>query len=806
MFGVTQQVQKTCENQRLAPVADGVTPASADCCQSNEVAGFSACRLRLINEASTILSRYDRQYRHMYISPCVERITGIPHQNFAGRTCREVGLPDELCVLWEQSLEDAFSGQPMQPVQFAFHSPTLGPRYYQYYLTPEMNHGGEIESIAAIIMDITELRMRELALRASEEQFRATFEQAAVGMARVGLGGQWIRVNRKLCEILNCTADTLISRTYQSFMHPEDAAQDAARVVQLLDGTLSTSTAEQRFISLSGAVVWVNLTISLVRTQNGQPDYFVVVMEDISARKKIEENLRKSEQRLRDALDIGRVMMFDWALDTDQIERSDNADVFLGGRPGEVHSTGREYLAMIHPDDRERYLTAMASLHPQECSQYSVEYRIIRPDGSIAWFQEEAQGTFDLSGRLTRLSGLTADITHHKTTEEALLQAKQESEHANRAKDQFLATLSHELRTPLSPILLTAASLERDTSLSAEVREELSMMRRHVELEARLIDDLLDLSRALNGKLRMNEQPIAIHDVVSMALATCRGQIDSHRIELQLNLDAAHDTVLADAARLQQVFWNLLSNAIKFSPEGGRVTVASEVTPDRHIRVSVADNGIGISPADLARIFNAFEQAEQRITRKFGGLGLGLAISKGIIECHHGRIRATSEGVNKGATLIVELPLIDACTTPNVAHARPHSETPRVAAQRAGAPLTLLLVEDHADTARILARLLGADGYSVMTAGSVAEALHLADQYHFDLVISDVGLPDASGFELMKQIRERYGLTGIAMTGYGMQDDIEKSQQAGFAEHLVKPVDVGFLEESIQRVIAQHRP
>jgi signal transduction histidine kinase/CheY-like chemotaxis protein len=363
------------------------------------------------------------------------------------------------------------------------------------------------------------------------------------------------------------------------------------------------------------------------------------------------------------------------------------------------------------------------------------------------------------------------------------------------SKDRFLAVLSHELRTPLTPVLMSLTSLE-STELPDLVREDLHMMRRNIELEIRLIDDLLDLSRVASGKLALSFQPVDLHEAIGHVCGICRPQLQEKAIRLQFESDAALGQVSADPARLQQVLWNVLKNAIKFTPQGGEIRIVTQPVGLQRVRIEIRDSGMGIRPELLTRIFDAFEQGDSRTTLRFGGMGLGLAISKALVEMHQGNIWAQSAGEGSGSTFVIELPL---------ENGSPISVTkPLPAAIAKSSGLRLLIVEDHIDTARVLGRLLRAEGYAVQTANTVAEALHLAAEHEFDVVVSDVGLPDATGYELIQQLKSQYSVKGIAMSGYGMEDDLRKSRAAGFSEHLVKPVDISRLAQAIQRV-SSHR-
>jgi PAS domain S-box-containing protein len=387
---------------------------------------------------------------------------------------------------------------------------------------------------------------------------------------------------------------------------------------------------------------------------------------------------------------------------------------------------------------------------------------------------------------------VVTDLTLQRAQEELRL-AKEIAEQANNAKDSFLATLSHELRTPLTPALMALVSLGHDRDLSAEAREDVAMIRRNIELETRLIDDLLDLTRIANGKLELYPSTIDLHAVLSRAVDVCRANMDAKQQRIELRLKARQTQTTADPVRLQQVLWNLLRNAIKFTPNGGSISATTSNLPGQKLQLEIKDTGIGFEPVTAGKLFQAFEQRGRGITRQFGGLGLGLAISRSIIEAHGGSIRAHSEGPGTGATFTVILPLRSTSEKP--APSRPSAGSTPV-----GRGCDILIVEDHADTRETLQRLLKRVGHSVTPTGSGREALEVARLSKFDLVISDLGLPDMSGNELMTQLRKRFRLTGIAISGYGMQDDVMRSREAGFVHHLTKPIEIEQLNALIAKI------
>jgi signal transduction histidine kinase/CheY-like chemotaxis protein len=413
-----------------------------------------------------------------------------------------------------------------------------------------------------------------------------------------------------------------------------------------------------------------------------------------------------------------------------------------------------------------------------------------RPDGSRIQVAASVGPIRDSTGNVIGAINTFRDVTEQKRGEDRLRSAVATAESANAAKDRFLAMLSHELRTPLAPVVMTVAAMETDPDLPPRLREDVSMVRRNVELEARLIDDLLDLSRVAHGKLSLDPRPVHLHDLLRHVLQTGVSDTNGKRITVVRDFAAGNDRLVADPARLQQIFWNLLRNAIKFTPAGGTIHVRTRnVEPDGALRIDFADTGVGIPAAHLTRIFDAFEQAEPPATTPYpGGLGLGLAIAKAVVELHHGTITASSPGPGLGATFTV---LLDAAPPTADVTDRPATLPPGLAHKTtAPTPRRLLLVDDHPDTLKVLSRLLSTAGYDVCPVGTVADALAAADTRPFDLLVSDIGLPDASGYDLMTQIRQRHRIMGVALSGYGMDDDVRRAESAGFCAHIAKPVDL----------------
>lgn len=458
--------------------------------------------------------------------------------------------------------------------------------------------------------------------------------------------------------------------------------------------------------------------------------------------------------------------------------------------------------------------------HMEGClAGHRVEFEMEIPYATLGhrWVHVIYEPERQADGAIVGLVAVIVDITARKLVEQELERARDEALAASRAKDAFLAALSHELRTPLNPVLLLASAAGSDPHLPAEVRADFNTIRKHVELEARLIEDLLDLTRISHGKLALQMASLDAHEVLRDALATVDSEVRAKSLSLAVNLAPDAAPVWGDPVRLRQVFWNIVNNAVKFTPAGGRIEVDSTVEARAGlVRVRFSDTGIGMTADEIARAFEAFAQGEHAMAagqHRYGGLGLGLSISRMLVEAHGGSIRAVSAGRDRGTTLTIELPLHTQVASQVPAGTNGSGEAAaqatRVRANPTAAPLAplrVLLVEDHAPTRDALARLLERRNCTLCTVGTMTEAVRCAETATFDLLVSDLGLPDGDGYELMAKLRARWPeLPGIALSGYGMEEDLARAREAGFAAHLVKPVRIDALERAIAQV-APRRP
>ncbi len=468
----------------------------------------------------------------------------------------------------------------------------------------------------------------------------------------------------------------------------------------------------------------------------------------------------------------------------------------------------RPLLVYVHEEDRRALLNFLLTA-PGTLGQTKpwVELRLRNPSGGYSHVQLSAVYVGRDSGKgmvyltaITDLTGRAQLDQERRVAEQRIADAVQQraaAQAANDAKDRFLAMLSHELRTPLTPALLCISAMAQDPALPDDVRHDLRVVLTNIHLEVRLIDDLLDFNKILHGKLRTDFERLDLRDVIREALDICRPDLQTRRLVLLPDFYCLPIPVNGDRVRLLQVFWNVLRNAVKFTPDGAQISIGFTRSQGM-VRIRFTDTGVGIEPDVLPRIFDLFEQGGTGITRRFGGLGLGLTISRSIIEAHNGTIEARSEGKDRGATVIISLPLV--AESHNGKPADSHLRTR--AAHAAQRPLRILLVEDHAETRSAITILLRQRDYQLHSVPSARQAAHAASKKPFDLVISDLGLRDRSGYDLMRQLRARHNLKGIALSGFGSENDQKLSKDAGFEMHIVKPVTLEALEQAINSIFA----
>jgi PAS domain S-box-containing protein len=538
----------------------------------------------------------------------------------------------------------------------------------------------------------------------------------------------------------------------------------------------------------------------------------VELEREIGERTRVEEELRSSETRLIEAQEVAHIGSWEWDIVADRIWWSNELYRIYGLDPRAFPASYASFLEQVHGDDRER-VDAIVRRAVEDGKPFTFEHRIVRADGAIRVVAARGHVVKDAGGRPVRMLGTGQDISEAKRAEEeraALLReqvARREAEEANRIKDEFLATLSHELRTPLTAIIGWAQVL-RQGQLDPEARTKaIETIHRNATIQGKLISDILELSSLDSGRVRFEPTAVDLAGVVESAILSLRPAAEARRVTVESEIDPTLGPVAGDPHRLQQVALNVLSNAIKFVPEGGRIEVGLGRRDD-HVELRVSDNGPGIDSGFLPHVFDRFRQADASSRRRHGGLGLGLAIVRRLVELHGGTVTAANRP-SGGATFSIRLPMLPG---------QPERTGPRVSA--AAAPdrdgllrgVRILLVEDDADGRDLIATVLERAGAKVIAVGSVAEAIENFSRAQPSLLVSDIEMPGEDGYALLERLRslgpDARRIPAVALTAYAGHENVARALNAGFRLHIAKPVDPDTLVTSVARVVgdAPDRP
>lgn len=534
-------------------------------------------------------------------------------------------------------------------------------------------------------------------------------------------------------------------------------------------------------------------------------------------RARVARHLRESEQRYRTLVDnISAVV---WLTNPAGEIFSENQSwtAFTGQSFEEYRGFG--WLQAIHPDDRghtaERWQAAV-----QHLETYEVEYRLRRHDGEYRYVVARGAPVLTPDGQVKEWVGNCTDnhaerllLEQNKSLLASERTAREEAERTGRMKDEFLATLSHELRTPLSAILGWSQLMQRAPMSPEEVREGLATIDRNARAQSQLIDDLLDMSRIISGKIRLNVQTVNLPTVVAAAIATVKHSAAAKRVEVKTYLDPQAGQISGDPNRIQQCVWNLLSNSIKFTPSGGTVTARLERL-ENHVEISVSDTGVGIAAEFLPHVFERFRQADASTTRRHGGLGLGLAIVKQLVELHGGAISVSSEGVGKGSTFLIRLPLSNSLVTDEPADEVVRTDESGILSTQVEQwklpnlqGLCVLVVDDEPDARELARRILTECQADVVVAKNGREALHMLQISPPEILVSDIGMPEIDGYELIRRARARgYTAPAVALTAFARSEDRAQALAAGFQNHLTKPLEPRELVAAVAKLVGRTDP
>jgi PAS domain S-box-containing protein len=680
--------------------------------------------------------------------------------------------------------------------------------------------------IIGVAFDITGRKEAEERLHASEELFRTIFDLSGIGILQIDPStGRFIRANHEFCNWLGYSEGELSEMKLEEVVHPDDLEDKLADIGRLLRGEVDEHFTETRCVRKDGEVVWGLITSRILRDPSGRPLGAVTAVTDITERKRAEEALRESERRLKLSLAAGRAGTWEWRIKEDKLIGSDEYYDLYGMAPGDIEPTLDNFILCVHPEDRDRILAEMSEVL-QERKDAELEFRFIRAGGEARWAHSSAQLTLDESGEPEMMVGIMIDITERKQAEmerEDLLrkerEAREQSEAANRGKDEFVAMVSHELRSPLNAMLGWSKILKKGGVDAKTQSHAVEVIERSARVQQNLIEDLLDMARIVGGKLRLETRPVSLARVVEAAVDVVRPAAEAREIELRPFINSS-DEVTGDPDRLQQVVWNLLSNAVKFTTRGGSVEVILERV-GASAQITVTDTGRGIKAEDLPFIFDRFRQADSSGSRRFAGLGLGLALVKHLVELHGGQVYADSLGEGKGASFIVRMPVraVRGEATPargvDRASLRIEERDGRVPEREARGdypafPLDgvwALIVDDEADARELIATLLKQYGARVTVASCAAEAFDRLRKGEAgarpDVLVSDISMPDEDGYMLIERVRklppeEGGKIPAIALTALERPSDRIKALASGFSMHVPKPVE----PEELAMVIA----
>lgn len=755
--------------------------------------------------ASVALFITDERQRCTYMNPAAVQVTGYTLDELEGRSLHEVahhsrpdGSPypkDECPIVLALSGRGRVQGEETFVHKHGHYYPVA-------FTVSPVHEGDTIAGSVVEVRDISEQRRAEARLLERELRYRLVADASNDAIWDWNLQSDRVVWNEGVRTRFGYAADSIgvDASWWVEHIHPDDRPAVVGSIHDNIDHGPDEWQAEYRFQRADGSYATVYDRGRVVRDAEGTAIRMVGAMLDLTERRRAEEALRMAEERfafVRQSSGVG-FWYCDLPFDVLRWDALVKAHFHL---PPDAVVTIETFYERLHPDDREPTRRAIER-SIAEHSSYDVNYRTVDPgSGSEKWVRAIGRTAYAPDGSPSRFDGVTIDVTDQKRAEEErerLLAeaeaARAEAEAASRMKDEFLAILSHELRTPLNAIVGWARILNTGPVDPEDLEEGLAAIDRNAKIQAQLVEDLLDVSRIISGNLRLDVQRVNLGEVIEAAIDAVIPAAEAKGVRVKKVLDSLAGPVSGDPARLQQVIWNLLSNAVKFTPKGGRVQVLLERV-NSHVEISVIDTGMGIKPEFLPRVFERFLQADSTTTRRYGGLGLGLSIVKQLVELHGGTVRAKSPGEGQGATFVLSLPI----PVVHEGQAQPEKVRPKEPGEGEfdchSNPLSgikVLAVDDEPDARHLIRRVLSECGAEVILAESADEAVRHVEQAHPDVIVSDIGMPGRDGYDLIRQVRERFGakvLPAVALTAFARSEDRKRALLAGFQTHVAKPVD-----------------
>ena len=792
-------------------------------------------------------------YPVVYMSPQVERVLGYEAQRFV----EDPGFWDRLIHpedVAEVMAEDRRTDETGEPFDMEYRMMARDGRAVWVYESAVLirDEIGRPLYWQGIMQDVTERKRTEEELRESSGRFRSAFEDAPIGMALVGLDNHFLRVNQALCDMFGYTPEELLSRRTPEVTHPEYRRESVTRTQALLEGKADRDLLEKRYLHADGSVVWALSSVSVVRNAAGEPEYFISQYQDITERKRAEEEIRhlnetlekrveertaaleatlaelkESEERYALVVEGSNDGIFDWEIDTGELYWNDRLFEMFGLARCEFTPTFEGFLECVHPNDRQSLMDGITA-HLEQGAEFDLELRYWHSSGGeyrVCATRGKVQR--DAGGTPTRMAGIAADVTERKRAEEEirrlneslegrvrerteqltatiseLERAREEAEAASRAKSEFLANMSHEIRTPMNGVI-GMTGLLMDTDLSEEQREYAQTVRTSGESLLTIINDILDFSKIEAGKLELEEMDFDLQKVVEETVYLFAEEARVKGLELASLVERGVPTALrGDAGRIKQVLVNLISNAVKFTEAGEVVLRGSLLEEDGSsavVRFEVKDTGIGMTQEQHSRLFESFSQADASTTRRYGGTGLGLAISKQLVEMMGGEIGVESE-LGKGSAFFFTLRL---------------GKQPEGTAWRAPSPhtdlrgLRVLVVDDNETNRRIVHEQVLSWGMNNGMAEDGQSALDILRRATeggepYDLAILDMNMPGMDGMGLASRIKAEPSIARtrlVLLTSSGLRGEAEQARRAGFDAYLTKPVRQSRLYDAIATVM-----
>jgi PAS domain S-box-containing protein len=756
------------------------------CNKEREVLRQSEERFRLfLDHSPTVAWIKDAAGRFVYLSKTFEQRLGVRLDDWYGKTDAEVWPRTTAEAFRRNDLEVLASSEAIQVVEETIDAD--GSKCHWLTVRFPVRDAEGRPMVAGIGLDITDRRRAEEDARQRLAEIEDLYRNAPVGLCVLDRDLRWIRINERLAEFNGIPAADHIGKRLPELL-PELAEACAPGIRAVLD----TGTPQRNIEIVSqtpaqpGATrSWLEHLLPLL-DERGQVTGLSIVVEETTERRRAEAAVRESEERLRLAQQGAGLGIWEANLVNGTVSASGDMEVRFGHPDGAATGATATFADRVHPADRARVQRAVEAAIENRAA-FDIDFRVQLPDGSIRWVNCKGSAACDVAGNPERLYGVNVDITERKAAEEALREA-------DRRKNEFLATLAHELRNPLVPIRNAVEIVRHRIGLDPTVQRACDLLDRQVQHLVRLIDDLLDISRISRGKLQLRKERVALGAVLEQAMEVAWPLIEGAGQDLELSLPAEPVYLDADPVRLAQVFANLLDNAAKFTERGGHIRLSAS-RDGTVVSVHVQDSGIGIAAEQLPSVFELFAQLPAAPQRVRSGLGIGLALTRGLVEMHGGRIQVHSDGPGKGSRFTVRLPVVAAASLPlpdgPVAAATPHAGGCRI-----------LVVDDHPDVRESLAMLLELQGHEVATACDGVEAVEAAERWHPDLVLLDLGMPRLDGYGACRHIRaQAWGkdLTVVALTGWGQDGDRSQTAEAGFDDHLVKPVAPAALLEIVAR-------